>query len=169
MRTPKEINKMSLSKNCCICQAPITKEDAPVIAMSAYGNPKCVCEKCEAIIDSATLSHDPNEIVESCQLLGEALTRGNTCDEQVIDAVNGIISEASIRCEKIANGNYDFSEDEKEGEEFEITEDIMESEEDRIKDEKDQKVAKIVDTIGSWVSGVVLLGAVIFFIIKFIL
>ena len=160
---------MSLSKNCCICQAPITKENAPIIAMSAYGNPRCVCENCEAIIDSATLSHDPNEIVESCKSLGEALTRGNTCDERVIDAVNEIICEASIRCEKIANGNYDFSEDEAVGEAFEITDEIMESEEDRIKDEKDQKTAKIIDTIASWASGIILLGAVVFFILKFII
>ena len=160
---------MSLSKNCCICQAPITNENAPVIAMSAYGNPKCVCEECEAIIDSATLSHDPNEIVESCKSLGEALTRGNTCDEQVIDAVNGIICTASIRCEKIANGNYDFSEDESNEVEFEISDELMESEEDRIKDEKDAKAAKIIDTIASWACGVILVGAVIFFILKFII
>ncbi len=165
----KEINKMSLSKTCCICQAPITKDDAPVIAMSGYGNPKCVCEKCEAIIDSATLSHNPDEIVESCQLLGEALTKGNTGDEQVIDAVNEIICEASTRCEKIANGSYDFREDESSDEEFEITEDIMETEEDRLKDEKDAKTAKIFDTIASWASGIILTAAVVFFIIKFIL
>lgn len=161
---------MSLSKNCCICQAEITKEDAPVIAMSAYGNPKCVCEECEGLIDKATLSREPDQITDACRSLGESLTRGNTCDEQVIGTVNEIIKNATERCEKIADGSYDFSLDEKgDEEEFDITDDIKESEEDRLQDEKDAKAAKILDTITSWAAGIIFVGAVAFFIFKFVL
>lgn len=161
---------MSLSKNCCICQAEITKEDAPVIAMSAYGNPKCVCEECEGLIDKATLSREHDQITDACRSLGESLTRGNTCDEQVIDTVNEIIKNATERCEKIADGSYDFSLDEKgDEEEFDITDDIKESEEDRLQDEKDAKAAKILDTITSWAAGIIFVGAVAFFIFKFVL
>jgi len=158
------------NKNCCICHGAVTKEDAPVIAMSAYGNPKCVCEECEALIDKATTSHEPEEIIDACKKLGEGLTHGNTCDEQIIDAVNSIIFEATERCEKIKSGDYDFALDEKSEEaEFDITEDLMETEEDRKKDEEEIKTAKLLDTIFSWAAGVLLVGAVVFLIIKFLL
>lgn len=161
---------MSLTKVCCICRAPITKEDAPVIAMSAYGNPKCVCGKCEDLIDKATLSHEPEEIANACNTLGEALTRGNTCDEQVIDAVNEIIYNATERGAAIEDGTYDFALDEAKNEpEFEITEDLMETELDRQLDEIDRKTYKTIDTILSWTAGIILVGAITFFIIKFVL
>lgn len=169
MKFPKEINKMA-NKNCCICQSPIEKEDAPVIAMSGYGNPKCACSECEALIEKATASRNPEEITEACKELGEALTRGNTGDEQVIESVNRIIISSSERCEAIKAGTYDFSLDEEnEEDEFEITEDLAETEEDRAKDERDEKISKIIDTIGAWAAGIILVGAVVFFIIKFIL
>ena len=169
MKLLKEINKMA-NKNCCICHAPVEKEDAPVIAMSAYGNPKCVCSKCEALIDAATSSHDPDEINEACKAIGEALTRGNTGDEQVIATVNDIITSANERCIAIKDGTYDFALDEKADEdEFEITEELMETEEDKEKDQHDEKVSKIIDTVGTWVAGLLFVAAAIFFIIKIIL
>lgn len=158
------------NRNCCICQFPIEKEDAPVIAMSGYGNPKCVCSNCEAIIETATESHDPDEITEACKKLGEVLTRGNTCDEQVIVNVNEIISAANERCVAIRDGEYDFSNDEEnEDGEFDITDDLMETEEDRQQDEQDAKVSKLIDTIGSWAAGIIFAAFIIFFIIKFVL
>ncbi len=167
-KSQKEINKMA--KLCSVCQYPLEKDDAPVIAMGAFGTPKCVCEKCENLIETATTSRDPNEITEACKALGESLTRGNTGDEQIIASVNEIIYSANERCNAIKDGTYDFSLDEKEPEEeFEITEDLMETEEDRAKDEHDAKIAKIVDTVGAWIGGVALTLAVVFLIIKFVL
>ena len=131
------------NRNCCICQFPIDKDDAPVIAMSGYGNPKCACSSCEAIIETATTSHDPDEIAEACKELGEALTRGNTGDEQIIDSVNEIIRTANERGSAIRDGSYDFSLDEEGGEEFDIPEELLESEEDKAKDEHDAKISKI--------------------------
>lgn len=159
-----------MNKLCCICQHPIEKDDAPVIAMSGYGNPKCACERCEALIDTATRSREPDEITNSCKALGEALTSGNTGDEQVIEAVNDIIRTASERCTAIKDGTYDFALDEAAAEdEFDITEELEESEEDREKDARDEKIVKIIDTVTSWAAGIILTAAVIFFIIKFIL
>ena len=159
-----------MNKICCICQYPIEKDDAPVIAMSGYGNPKCVCEKCEELIDTATKSHDPEEITNACKSLGEKLTDGNTGDEQIIVSVNEIIYSASERCNAIKDGTYDFSLDEENAdEEFDITEELEETEEDRQKDEHDEKIARILDTIASWAAGLILVGAVAFFIIKFML
>ena len=159
-----------MSKLCCICQYPIENDDAPVIAMSGYGNPKCACEECEALIETATRSHDPEEITEACKTLGEALTKGNTGDEQVIVAVNDIIYNANERCNAIKDGTYDFSlDDEVSDEEFYITEELEETEEDREKDAHDEKITRIIDTITSWAAGIILTAAVVFFIIKFIL
>lgn len=138
--------------------------------MSGYGNPKCVCSDCEALIERATLSRTPEEISSACKALGEALTYGNTGDEQVIESVNEIISSAKERHDAIQNGTYDFSLDEEDSDDnFDITEDIMETEEDRLKDERDAKISKIIDTVGSWAAGIILAGAVVFFVIKFLL
>ena len=138
--------------------------------MSALGNPKCVCEECEALIDSATKSHDPEEITEACHTLGQRLTDGNTGDEQIIVSVGEIIQNASQRCNAIKEGTYDFALDEENpDEEFDITEDLEETEEDRAKDAHDEKVMKILDTISSWAAGLILVGAVTFFIFKFML
>lgn len=138
--------------------------------MSGYGNPKCVCEECEALIDAATTSREPDEITNACQSLGERLTEGNTGDEQIIVNVNEIIYNANERCNGIKNGTYDFALDEENAEdEFDITEELEETDEDRAKDEHDEKIAKILDTIASWTAGLILVGAVAFFIFKFVL
>lgn len=159
-----------MNKLCCICQYPIENDDAPVIAMSGYGNPKCACENCEALIDTAMTSREPEEISDACKSLGEALTSGNTGDEQVIEAVNDIIRTASERCAAIKDGTYDFAlDDAADEDEFEITEELEESEEDREKDARDERIVKIIDTVTSWAAGIILTAAVVFFIIKFIL
>ena len=137
--------------------------------MGGYGNPKCACESCEALIDTATTSRDPEKISEACKSLGEALTAGNTGDEQIIDTVNDIIRSASERGAAIKEGTYDFALDEADAEdEFDITDDLKESEEDRKKDERDEKVAKIIDTALSWACGAIFVAAITLFIIKFI-
>ncbi|MBQ9071512.1 MAG: hypothetical protein IJY23_09250 [Clostridia bacterium] len=159
-----------MAKYCCVCKRMLERDDAPILTMSAYGSPKCLCDECADTVERATASRDYEEIINSCQSLGDALTRGDTGDIQVINTVNSIISEAKDRAEKINDGTYDFSIDEKEDEEeFEITEDLEETEEDRAKDEKEAKVMKLFDTITSWAAGIILLGAVIFFIIKFVI
>ncbi len=157
-------------KYCSICKLPIENEDAAVIAIGAYGTPKCICEKCENNIELATKSDDAEKAENAMRELGEALTKGNTGDTQIIDTVNSIIEEAAGRAEAIKRGEYDFTKDEEESEpEFVIPEDMLESEEDRALDEKEAKTNKIVDTITAWVSGISFVAAIVFFIIKFVL
>ena len=45
---------------------------------------------------------------------------------------------------------------------------MLETEEDRALDEAEAKRARIVDTVISWIMGLAIVGAVAFFIIKFI-
>ena len=158
-----------MAKNCCICQKKIESEDAPILAMGAYGSPKCVCESCDGIIETATRSADADEATAAIRKLGEALTLGDTDDTQVIDTVNSIISEAAERAEAIKAGVYDFANDAESEPEFELDEDMLESEEDRALDEKEAKANKIIDTITGWLCGGMLVAAVVFFIIKFVL
>ena len=159
-----------MDKICCICKRPIESEDAPILAMGAYGSPKCICEECESSIEVATHATDADEATEAIRKLGEALTVGNTGDPQVIETVNAIITEAGERAEAIRDGSYDFADDEESDEpEFELDEDMLESEEDRARDEKEAKTNKIVDTVTAWICGAILVAAVVFFILNFVL
>ena len=157
-----------MAKNCCICKKAIDAENAAILAMGAYGSPKCVCEECEKNIEAATRSKDADAAADAIRKLGEALTVGNTGDPQIIETVNTILTEAAERAEAIKNGSYDFSNDEDAEPEFELSEDMMETEEDRALDEKEAKNNKIIDTVTGWICGGVLVAAVIFFIITFI-
>ncbi len=156
---------------CCICKRDADAENAPILIMSAYGIPRYICPDCEKTIDITKESTDPWEITEACQALGESLTAGDTGDTAVIDTVNTIIKEAHERSEAIKHGSYlpkEMNEEVSEDEDFEITEELLETEEDREKDQKDAKVGKIVDTVISWAAGLAFLAAVIIFIIEFV-
>ena len=159
-----------MAKYCCICKKELVNPEAPVLTMGAYGSPKCVCDECSALIETATTSHDYEEAINACREIGDSMTHGDTGDVQVIDTVNEIIESAKQRAEAIQDGTYDFSIDEvSEEDTFEITEDLEETEEDKAKDAKDAQVMKIFDTVASWACGIILVATLIFFIIKFII
>ena len=111
---------------------------------------------------------DAAEIREGCRKLGEALTRGDTGDESVIVTVNEIIAEAGEKAERIENGTYDPEEAKDEEEEFDITEDLQETEEDRKLDEEEARANKVYNTVSSWVAGIIIVIALGFFIYKLI-
>lgn len=160
-----------MAKHCCICKKTIENEsESPVLVMGAFGNPKCLCPICDLDFCTATTSHDPDEAIDAAKRLGDSLTAGNTGDPQIIELVNETIINAGTRAEKIREGTYDFSLDEEDAtEEFDITEDMKETEEDRLKTEEEERTNKLVDTITSWAFGVVLVAALVYFIIKFVI
>ena len=162
---------------CCICKNKIyecEESSASIFMMSGFGVPKYVCKDCEDVIETVSNGKEPDKIEEACRKLGEALTAGNTEDMNVINEVNSIITDAAERAAAIREGTYDFALEEemkKEAEaeeQFEITEDLMETEEDRRKDERDAKVNRVMDTVFAWISGVVIGGALIYFIYNLI-
>ena len=157
-----------MARHCVICKRPIEKEDPAILMMGGYGVPKCICEECENTVDLLNESVDAAEIREGCRKLGEALTRGDTGDESVILTVNGIIAEAGEKAERIENGTYDPEEAKDEEEEFDITEDLQETEEDRKLDEEEARANKVYNTVSSWVAGIVIVIALGFFIYKLI-
>ena len=158
-----------MSKYCVICKRPIESEDPAVLSLGALGTPKHICTHCEDTIDKMLSLTDYNEIMSECKTLGEALTRGDTGDESVIKSVNELITKAADRAASIKEGSYDFSEDEEESgdaeESFdEIPEELRETAEDKALDEKEAHFTAIFNTVTTWISGIILVGAVGFFI-----
>ena len=155
---------------CCICKAQIDTDTSPILLMSGAGKPRCLCAECDAAIVKATTDRDPEAITDACREIGERLKNGDSNDMRVITTVTDIVKDARERRDKIAAGEYDFALDEKVDEdEFEITDDLKETEEDRALDEKESKVNKIIDTVTTWVVGIAIVAAMAFIVIKFIL
>ena len=129
---------MSTRKNCSTCLTRITSEDAPVLIMGAYGTPKLLCDECAALIDTITLGREYDEITAAMQALTEKMSSANIDDRFTVDTVTKILSDSAVRAQKIKEGTYDFALDEQEDEGFdEIPEELQETEEDRLLDEKE--------------------------------
>jgi hypothetical protein len=157
--------------SCCICHREIDAENAPILFMGATGIPRCVCEECDRDIETMTKSRDSEAAMEGCRSLAKRLEEANNEDERTIMLVSGMLSAAKDRAEKIAAGEWDFEAEEKtrtEEDEFDVTEDLMETEEDRALDERDEKINKVFDTVSTWVMGLAIVGAVVFFLLKFV-
>ena len=89
----------------------------------------------------------------------------------VLEKMRELYAEAKERAEKIKSGEYDFSldgEDEGESEDSDIPTELLESEEDRLLDEKEAEEAKRADKLVTAVSSVIFAAALIFFLLKFI-
>ena len=130
---------MSTRKNCSTCLTRITSEDAPVLIMGAYGTPKLLCDDCAALIETITLGRDYDEITSAMQTLTERMSAANIDDRFTVNTVTKILSDSAVRAQKIKEGTYDFALDEEvEDESFdEIPEELKETEEDRLLDEKE--------------------------------
>lgn len=130
---------MSNVKNCCTCLARIESEDAPVLVMGAYGNPKLLCDDCAALIETMTRDKDYNEISSAMENLTYKMSVANIDDRFTVEAVTKILADSALRAQKINEGTYDFSLDDVEDDESfeEIPEELQETEEDKLLDEKD--------------------------------
>lgn len=130
---------MSTRKNCSTCLARITSEDAPVLIMGAYGTPKLLCDDCAALVETITLGRDYDEITAAMQALTEKMSSANIDDRFTVNTVTKILSDSAVRAQKIKEGTYDFTLDEQEDDESfeEIPEELRETEEDRLLDEKE--------------------------------
>ena len=171
-------------RKCCLCNNEILNEEtAPILTLGNSGWPRFICPECEERIADTTLKKTYEEISEACRTLGDGMINMRVEDTAVIEEVNAIIKNAMERAEQIKAGTYDFSQDEEilpeeseseadaDGEkkpEFDIPEELRESEEDKALDEKDAHANKVLDTVTSWAAGVILLGAIIFFLVKFV-
>lgn len=155
-------------KPCSICGKSIETENAAVLTISAYGNPRFICDDCAGMLDKAMESRDPVEVESAINFLGEQLK--DMKDDNSVAEVLNIISIAGERHKQIIDGVYDFSLDEKIKEiqnkdSFdEIPEELRETEEDRALDEEEAVKQKKFDDAMNWISLaaiIVAIGAVI--------
>ena len=133
-------------RKCCICDSAITREDAPVLTIGGFGNPKWLCDSCEQLLDTVTLSREYSEISAGLDELGRRMGESGP-DNLTFNTVNGIVEAAAERAKQIECGTYDFSLDEQsaEGGLEEIPEELAESEEDRELDRRDEEKNKKFD------------------------
>ena len=155
---------------CCICHNEINTETAPILYMGATGVPRCICDECDKSIEEMTKGRDSEAITQACRSIAKRLEEADNGDERTILLIGGMLEGAKARAEKIAAGEFDFEAEEnaESTEEFDITEDLMETDEDRALDERDEKIGKIIDTVTTWIMGLAIVGAIAFFILKFV-
>lgn len=153
-------------RKCAICNTPITREDAPILTMGAYGNPRCLCDECDAELAIATEGAEYDEIVASIDRIGKKVAETSATDKESFVTVKELLSAAGERAELIRRGEYDFSADgEEEGLE-EIPEELLECEEDRELDRIDEEKNKKFDKIFNWVAGITIGAAAAFLIYR---
>ena len=153
-------------KSCSLCRKSVDAENAPILTMGGFGNPRYLCDECASDIECALYESEPDRIEAAMQRLSKKLA-ADPDDKATMEAVGDVFSKAGERAKKIREGTYDFSED-TDGEFDEIPEELQETEEDRIQDEKDAERAKKFDKISNWITTGVLILAVAFLIIYFI-
>ena len=141
-----------MAKNCCTCLARITSDDAPVLTMGAYGTPKLLCDDCAELVETMTSGQDYEAIAEAMEALTARMSSANIDDRFTVATVTELLSDCASRAQQIKEGTYDFSLDaEKADEGFdEIPEELQETEEDRLLDEKEAAANAKFDKFMNW-------------------
>lgn len=135
---------------CSICQKGIEKEEPVILTMGGFAHPRYICDECAALIDQASLAKEYDTITEAMDRLGALLAKNDDEDYAVVETMEDIMLAARVRADAIRDGKYDFSRDETDEEEFEITPDLLETEEDRELDRKDKEAEARLDKFMNW-------------------
>ena len=148
-------------KTCSICLSPELRDDAPVISLG-FGEPRLICNECEADFETATTSRDYDEIAAAMDRIGTKLSRTNA-DRGTFKAVNAILTPATERAKAILDGTYDFALDEADDSVMdEIPEELRETEEDKALDAEDEEKKAVFDKIFNYFA-IGAIGAVVLF------
>lgn len=158
-------------RHCSICGKSVNAEEAPILAMGGFGNPRYLCDECAAEVDIITQDKNPENIEQSMAKLSSKLSARSIDDNLVVETVTAIFTEAGERAKSIKEGTYDFSADEpfEEAEADDIPEELVESEEDKALDEEEKAAIKKFDAITNWISLAVLViaaGLIAYFMLK---
>ena len=157
-------------KRCALCYSLVEGEDLPVLAIGAYGAPRYLCPDCEKLVEIASFGTDYDSIVASLDGIGNLLTAKNIDDSTTLNTVLPLLEESAKRAEKIKKGEWDFTLDEEaHTEAYEIPEELLEAEEDRLLDEKEACVSKKIDKVMNWIYLAMLVGALAFIVWYFLL
>ena len=161
---------MADRKICCTCLRRIESDNAPVLTMGAYGNPKLLCDDCSSLIENITRGTDYEAIKSDMQTLTERMSSSNVDDRFTMECVTELLSESAVRAQQIKDGTYDFALDaaaDSEGFD-EIPEELMETEEDRKLDEEEAAANAKLDKILNWAWVGVAVAVVGFIIYKIV-
>ena len=159
---------------CCICKAQIESENPAVLTVSSLGNPRYLCDSCDADFSSALTAKEYSEIKDAVSSIGGKMEASGVEDELVIEEAGVIIERATARAEAIRDGSYDFSLDEESSEDSPLeeaellVEEAEESEEEREKRLQKERYAKIFDTATTWTIGIAIVAAIGYLIYKLI-
>ena len=149
-------------KTCSICKASIEAEMPSILTMGGYGNPRYVCDCCDREMERMLGAKEVGEVQNSMKILGDHLARIGCEDNAVIQTMEQMFARATARADAIREGTYDFSQDTVEDEEeiVEIPDELQESEEDRMLDEKEEAQAKKFDKVMNyiWIAFFILFG-----------
>ncbi|MBR2612755.1 MAG: hypothetical protein IKC72_06775 [Clostridia bacterium] len=154
---------------CSVCKKDFDSETPSVLTMGRSMTPRYICPECESLMDEAIGATDPIVARSAIARLGDLLASSDIDDGPVIHAVTSHLDQAKERAQQIEDGTYDFSLDEEEGEEFELTEDMLETEEDRELDRREEEQEKRLNTFLNWAwlgIGIGVVGYVIYLIIS---
>lgn len=149
--------------NCSICLSPIDRENAPILAISGAGVPRCLCDACANDIEVAGYDREYDNITEAMDRISKNLSEHGIDDPLTLSTMTALMKRAAARAELIQDGEYDFSIDEVDDYELdEIPDELLESEEDKQLDAEEKEQSAKVDKVLNWIWGVVLAGVVAF-------
>ena len=162
-----------MGKICCTCLTRFENDDAPVLTMGAYGTPKLLCPRCAQLVETLTLGREYGDIASAMEQITDVMGKANVDDRITVETMTDLLSSSAERAQKIKLGEYDFSLDEEDNESSEdsfddIPEELQETEEDRLLDEKEAEALKKFDKFLNYAWIGVGIAVVILIIIKLV-
>ena len=147
-------------RKCVICLGNADGEDTPILTMGAYGNPKYLCNGCSELLETATRGREYEKIVEAMDRISAELSAKNVDDKVTVTTVTELLADSAKRAKLIKDGNYDFSLDDSEDPDAleDVPEELLESEEDKELDRKEEESLKKFDKVMNWVWLAVFVG-----------
>ena len=161
------------SAPCSVCYKRIEDVSAAsLLTMWHFGTPRYLCADCEELIETIEKSRDVEKIEAAMARLGENVSNNSLGDGIVLKTVEDIFKSANERAEKIKAGTYDFALDEIEEESVldEIPEELLETEEDKKKTEREEainkKFGKIMDIVTIATCAAAFVALIVYIILK---
>ena len=146
-----------MGKLCCLCKKGVDAENAPVLTMGGFGNPRYLCDECADNVEQMTTARDVNIIKENIECLSDKMAHAGIDDAATLDAMDALLVDVRWRTEAIKEGKLDFDKEEQAlGSEIvgdpEIPEELRETEEDKALDEEELRKKTKFDKIFNWIA-----------------
>ena len=65
-------------RHCAICGREVNENEASILAMGGFGNPKYLCNECAADIDTVIGSKDPFEVERTMEKIADNISALHT-------------------------------------------------------------------------------------------